>query len=187
MELRRCAWVTNDPLYLEYHDKEWGKADQIDNDHYLFEILTMESAQSGLSWLTILKKREGYKKAFFGYNLKKISQMNKKDVDRLMLDKSIIRHRKKIESVINNASIFMNIKNEYGSFRHYIESVLDIDFPIKNSWSSTSEVPSQTTESVILSKRMKKDGFKFVGPTTCYSFLQATGFVNDHTTDCFLY
>lgn len=187
MELNRCAWVTDDPLYLEYHDTEWGKANQMDDDHYLFELLTLESAQAGLSWLTILKKREGYRECFFNYNLEKISQMNHLDVDRLMLEDSIIRHKQKIESVINNACVFMKVQAEYGSFRRYIEGVLNIDFPIKNHWTSIHEVPSQTPESVTLSKRMKKDGFKFIGPTTCYSFLQATGFVNDHTKDCYLY
>lgn len=187
MELNRCAWVTDDPLYLEYHDTEWGEADQIDNDQYLFEMLTLESAQAGLSWLTILKKREGYRKCFYNYDLEKVSQMNEADIDRLMLDDSIIRHKQKIKAVINNANDFMKIQKQYGSFRYYIEHVLDIDFPIKNHWSSLSDVPSQTTESIILSKRMKKDGFKFIGPTICYSFLQAVGFVNDHTKDCFLY
>lgn len=187
MELNRCAWVTDDSLYLKYHDNEWGKADQIDNDQYLFEMLTLESAQAGLSWLTILKKREGYRKAFLGYDIAKISQMNVKDVDKLMQDNSIIRHRQKIEAVINNALVFIKIQDEYGSFRHYIEHVLEINFPIKNHWSSSNDVPSQTTESVILSEKMKKEGFKFIGPTICYSFLQAVGFVNDHTKDCFLY
>lgn len=187
MKLNRCAWVTDDPIYLKYHDNEWGKADKLDNDKYLFEILTLESAQAGLSWLTILKKREGYRKAFFDYNLEKIAQMTQADIERLMKDTSIIRNRMKIESVINNASVFMEIQNKYDSFYHYIEAVLKMDFPIKNNWLSSSELPSQTIESVNLSKQMKRDGFKFFGPTICYSFLQATGFINDHTRDCFLY
>ncbi|HLR60473.1 MAG TPA: DNA-3-methyladenine glycosylase I [Pseudogracilibacillus sp.] len=187
MKFNRCAWVTDDPLYIEYHDTEWGKANQLDNDEYLFELLTLESAQAGLSWLTILKKREGYHDCFLNFDIGKVSQMNHTDIARLLKDDSIIRHKQKIESVINNAKVFMKNQAKYGNFRSYIEEVLDVDLPIKNLWSSISEIPSQTTESVTLSKRMKKDGFKFIGPTTCYSFLQAAGFVNDHTKDCFLY
>src|SRR5699024_2616467 len=177
----------DDPLYIEYHDTEWGKANQLDNDEYLFELLTLESAQAGLSWLTILKKREGYRDCFMNVDIGKVNQMNHTDVARLLKNDSIIRHKQKIESVINNAKVFMKIQAKYGNFCSYIEEVLDVDLPIKNFWSSISEIPSQTTESVTLSKRMKKDGFKFIGPATCYSFLQAAGFVNDHTKDCFLY
>ena len=187
LKLNRCEWVSDHPLDIKHHDNEWGNAKNLDNDQHLFEMLTLESAQAGLSWLTILKKREGYRKCFFNYDLEKISLLNNSDVERLMLDNSIIRHRMKIESVINNASVFLKIQKEYGSFRQYIEHVLERDFPIKNQWSSTSEVPNQTDESIVLSKRMKKDGFKFFGPTICYAFMQSTGFVNDHTKDCFLY
>lgn len=187
MELNRCAWVTDDSIYLEYHDHEWGKPNNIKNDDYLFEMLTLESAQAGLSWLTILKKRAGYRKCFMNYDLEKISRFTEENIQRLMLDESIVRHRKKIESVINNAKVFLKVQKEYGSFKNYIEHVLEMEFPVINKWAKISEVPNQTRESVLLSKKMKKDGFKFVGPTTCYSFMQATGFVNDHTKDCFLY
>lgn len=187
MELKRCTWVSDHPLDIDHHDKEWGNAKNLDNDQFLFEMLTLESAQAGLSWLTILKKRKGYRNVFLNYNLEKISQFDEADVKRLMLDDSIIRHRMKIESVINNARVFLKAQKEYGSFRAYIEHILDLDFPVKNHWTDTSEIPNQTNESILLSKRMKKDGFKFLGPIICYAFMQSTGFVNDHTKSCFLY
>lgn len=187
LELNRCAWVSEHPLDIEHHDKEWGNPEKLDNDQYLFEMLTLESAQAGLSWLTILKKREGYRRCFLNYDLKKIRKFNETDIDRLMLDDSIIRNKLKIESVINNAHIFLNIQEKHGSFRNYMEHVLGVKLPIKNQWADISEVPSQTDESILLSKKMKKDGFKFFGPTICYAFMQSTGAVNDHTKNCFLY
>lgn len=186
MNKERCAWVTDDALYQKYHDEEWGHPRNLNNDAYLFEMLTLEGAQSGLSWLTILKKRETYREAFLNYDLKLISHFSETDIDGLVNNKGVVRHRKKIESVVNNASVFIKVQEEYGDFLSFLKKVIPLNFPVNNQWESIEEVPSETPESKILSKELKKIGFKFIGPVTCYSFMQSVGIVNDHVNNCFL-
>ncbi len=181
-EPTRCAWVTDDPLYLEYHDQEWGVP--VHDDHRLFEMLTLEGAQAGLSWLTILRKREGYRRLFEGFDPVVVARFTETDVERLLQDASIVRHRGKIESTINNAAAVLRLQEEFGSFDAYIWSFVNGE-PIRNSWQKLSDLPAKTDNSDRMSKDLKKRGFRFVGSTTCYAFMQATGMVDDHTTDCF--
>jgi len=181
---KRCAWVTDEPLYIEYHDKEWGRP--VHDDQKFFEMLTLEGAQAGLSWITILKRRENYRQAFDGFDPRKISQYDNDKIEELKNDEGIIRNKLKINSVITNAQAFLKVQQEYGSFNNYIWQFVDGE-PILNAWASEKEVPAYTAESETMSKDLKKRGFKFVGPTICYAFMQATGMVNDHTKDCFLY
>lgn len=181
-EIIRCSWCTSDPIYITYHDEEWGK--EITDDHKMFEFLVLESAQAGLSWITILKRREAYKSAFAGFNAVKVAAMTEADVERLMQDSGIIRNRNKIESTITNAVHFLKIQKECGSFCNYLRSFLPEGKPIINHWKSLSEVPASTPLSDAISKDMKKRGFKFFGTTICYAHLQAVGYVNDHTDDC---
>ena len=166
---------------IEYHDKEWGVP--IHNDRKLFEMLILEGAQAGLSWSTILKRRKTYKKAFDNFDTKKISKYDSKDVKRLLSDKGIIRNKLKINATIINAKEFLKIKKEFGSFDKYIWSFVN-NKPIQNK---LKEIPANTKHSNEMSKDLKKRGFKFVGSTICYAFMQAVGMVNDHTTDCFRY
>lgn len=182
--IKRCEWVTKENLYIEYHDKEWGVP--VYDDRKLFEMLCLEGAQAGLSWWTILQKRENYKKAFDDFEAEKIVKYTEEKLEQLMQDKSIVRNRRKIESVVTNAKAFLEIKKEYGSFSNYIWKFVD-NKPIINSWESMKEVPASNELSDKMSKQLKKDGFKFVGSTICYSFMQAVGMVNDHTTECFCY
>lgn len=182
LDLNRCSWCGNDPLYIEYHDKEWGK--KVDDDGILFEFLILESAQAGLSWITILRRREGYRKAFAEFDVKKVAEFTSADVERLMLDEGIIRNRRKIETSITNAQLFIQIQKEFGSFNAYITSFFPNRQPIINNWKTLSEAPVTTPESDAISKDMKKRGFKFFGSTICYAYLQATGYVNDHMIDC---
>lgn len=181
-ELTRCGWVTDDPLYLEYHDQEWGVP--VHDDHRLFEMLTLEGAQAGLSWLTILRKREGYRRLFAGFDPAVVARFTETDVERLLQDASIVRHRGKVESTINNASAVLRMQEEFGSFDAYVWGFVDGE-PIRNSWKALSELPAKTAVSDRMSKDLKKRGFRFVGSTTCYAFMQATGMVDDHTVDCF--
>src|SRR5690625_976223 len=192
MDKRRCAWVTEDPLYIHYHDFEWGipfsklKDPPYDNeDQYLFEMLSLEGAQAGLNWLTILKRRENYRKAFDHFCIEKISRYDEQKIAHLLADEGIIRNKLKINSVINNAKAFQKIQEHYGSFSHYLWQFVD-GKPIVNFWQDESEVPAFTELSTKLSKDLKRRGFSFVGPTICYAFMQAVGLVNDHTADCFL-
>lgn len=182
--MTRCEWCGSDPLYIAYHDKEWGVP--LHDDRLLFELLILEGAQAGLSWLTILKKRENYKKAFHSFDPEMIADYTQRDIDRLMENLGIVRNRLKIESVIKNARGVLKIKEEFGSFDtylwHYVENT-----PIQNKWKSVADIPVQTEISERMSKDLKKRGFNFVGPTICYAFMQAIGMVNDHTTDCFRY
>lgn len=187
MNKNRCAWVTADPIYIKYHDEEWGNMNQFENDQYLFEMLTLEGAQAGLSWITILKRRENYRNAFAQFNPKKISKFGAKEMEKLMSDKGIIRNRRKIESTIQNAKAFLEVQAAYGSFHEYLKELFNRKLPITNQWELKEEVPAQTEESVMLSKNLRKKGFTFVGPVICYSFMQAVGIVNDHTKDCWLY
>ncbi|MDR0437963.1 MAG: DNA-3-methyladenine glycosylase I [Bacteroidales bacterium] len=181
-DVKRCDWSTTDPLYIQYHDKEWGKF--VDNDKTMFEFLVLEGAQAGLSWITILRRRENYRKAFCNFDVKKVAKLTEKDVEKLMQNEGIIRNRLKIESTITNAQHFIEIQNEFGSFCNYLTSFLPKGKPIINHWKTLSEIPASTPLSDAISKDMKKRGFKFFGSTICYAHLQAVGYVNDHLVGC---
>jgi DNA-3-methyladenine glycosylase I len=178
----RCTWCGTDPLYMKYHDKEWGKP--VYDDQTLFEFLVLESAQAGLSWIIILRKRESYRKAFAGFDILKIASFTEDDVECLMLDSGIIRNRLKIKSTISNAQAFLNIQKEFGSFSNYIWGFLPDKKTIINHWTDHKQVPPRTELSDQISKDMKKRGFKFFGTTICYAYMQATGMVNDHMVSC---
>lgn len=178
----RCGWCGTDEQYIKYHDEEWGKP--VTDDKTLFEFLILESAQAGLSWITILKKREGYKKAFHRFDVEKVAVMTDADVERLMQFDGIVKNRLKIKSTISNAKLFMDIQKEFGSFYNYTLSFFPDRQPIVNNLKSLSQVPVSSPESDAMSKDMKKRGFKFFGTTICYAFLQATGFLNDHLVHC---
>jgi DNA-3-methyladenine glycosylase I len=182
--MQRCDWVTDNELYITYHDIEWGVP--VHDDSKLFEMLLLEGAQAGLSWLTILKRREGYRRAYDGFNPQKIAQWDQKKIESLLQDKGIIRNRLKVEAARTNAKAFLETAKEFGSFDTYIWSFVD-GKSIQNSWKTIREIPASTAESESMSSDLKKRGFKFVGPTICYAFMQAVGMVNDHTTDCFRY
>jgi DNA-3-methyladenine glycosylase I len=174
----------NSPLMIEYHDKEW--AVPVHYDRTLFEFLVLEGAQSGLSWQTVLNKRENYRRAFHAFEPAKVARYNNKDVQRLLRDAGIIRNRLKIQATINNAKQTLEIQKEFGSFDKYIWRFVD-GKPIKHRFESLSEIPATTKESDAMSKDLRKRGLRFVGPTICYAFMQAVGMVNDHTTKCFRY
>ncbi|WP_337656772.1 DNA-3-methyladenine glycosylase I [Alistipes sp.] len=178
----RCGWCGTDGLYVKYHDEEWGKP--VADDGRLFEFLVLESAQAGLSWITILRKREGYRKAFCGFDAGKVAQMTDDDVERLMHFDGIVRNRLKIKAAITNARLFLAVQEEFGSFRNYTLSFFPDGKPITNHFRSLSEIPVSSPESDAMSRDMKKRGFKFFGSTICYAHLQASGFVNDHLTGC---
>jgi len=180
----RCRWAGSDPLYIHYHDTEWGAA--LHDDRKLFEFLILEGAQAGLSWITVLKKRENYRTAFDDFDPGKIAVYDSDKIENLLSDSGIVRNRRKIESAIENARAFLAVQNAFGSFDAYIWRFTG-GKPIKNIWKTHEEIPSQTEESVAMSRDLKKRGFQFVGPTICYAFMQAVGMVNDHTTDCFRY
>ena len=182
-EIKRCGWCGDDPLYVEYHDKEWGR--EVQDDKKMFEFLVLESAQAGLSWITILRRREGYRKAFAGFDAEKVAKFAPKDVERLMGNLEIIRNRKKIESTISNAQYFLEIQQEFGSFCNYLKSFLPDGKVIINHWQHLSDIPASTELSDRISKDMKKRGFRFFGTTICYAHLQAVGYVNDHLVDCY--
>lgn len=182
MDKSRCGWCGTDPLYVKYHDEEWGK--EVTDDHTMFEFLVLESAQAGLSWITILRKREGYRKAFHDFDVQKVACMTDDDVERLMNDPGIIRNKNKLKSTITNAQHFIAVQKEFGSFCAYLRSFLPEGKPIINHWKTLSEVPASTPLSDAISKDMKKRGFKFFGTTICYAHLQATGYVNDHLENC---
>ena len=180
----RCGWVTNDPLYLSYHDTEWGVPEY--DDRKLFELLILEGAQAGLSWLTVLKKRENYRKAFAEFNAEKITTFTDSDVAKLLTNEGIIRNRLKIAATIQNARAFLTVQKEEGSFANYLWQFVD-GTPKLNTWKTLRDIPAKTIESNAMSKDLTKRGFKFVGSTICYAFMQATGMVNDHVVDCFRY
>lgn len=180
----RCAWGDSHPLYLPYHDTEWGVP--LHNDRRLFEMLVLEGAQAGLSWLTILKKRRAYQQAFDQFDPHKVARYDKRKVMQLLDNDGIIRNRLKITSAINNARRFLDLQEEFGSFDRYIWQLVD-GRPIQNAWKRSSQIPTRTTESDALSKDLKVRGFTFVGSTICYAHMQATGMVNDHLVDCFRY
>jgi DNA-3-methyladenine glycosylase I len=175
----RCEWVPEgDPLYIAYHDEEWGTPSR--DERHLFELLVLEGAQAGLSWSTILRKREGYQRAFRGFDPEAVARFGPRDVERLMADAGIVRNRAKIESAVGNARQVL----ELDSFSDYVWGFVE-GRPIVNRWKSLSELPPETEESRAMSKDMKRRGFRFVGPTVCYAFMQAAGLVDDHTLDCF--
>lgn len=179
---KRCAWVTADFLYRNYHDREWGKP--VHDDRLLFEFLILEGAQAGLSWLTILKKRDNYRKAFDNFDARKIARYNAAKIEKLLADPGIVRNRLKITAAVQNARAFLAVQKEFGSFDNYIWRFVG-GKPIKNVWKTLTQLPATTAESDALSKDLKKRGFKFVGSTICYAFMQAVGMVNDHTVHCF--
>jgi DNA-3-methyladenine glycosylase I len=178
----RCDWCLSDPLYIKYHDKEWGVPVYKDQKH--FEFLILEGAQAGLSWLTILKRREGYRKAFANFDATKVARYSPKKIEQLILNPEIIRNRLKIESTVINARAFLKIQEEFGSFNDYCWAFVD-GHPIINKWKSIKEIPPTSKESDQFSKDLKQRGFKFVGSTIIYAHMQAVGMVNDHLTTCF--
>lgn len=179
----RCAWVSDDPLYIDYHDNEWGRP--VHDDDKLFEMLILEGMQAGLSWITILRKREAYRDAFDGFNLDKILLYDDAKIEILMQNAGIVRNRLKIRSVITNASAFRQIQAEFGSFDAFLWHYVD-GKPIQNHWTVISDVPATTALSDQISKELKRRGFKFVGSTIVYAYMQAIGMVNDHTAGCFV-
>ena len=177
----RCPWCGDDPLYRAYHDDEWGVP--LHEENRLFEMLTLEGAQAGLSWLTILRKREGYRRAFAGFVPSKVAAFGDDDVARLLADPGIVRNRLKVSSTITNARAVLEVQTRYGSLDSYLWSFV-AGVPIRNSWKSMSEIPASTQLSDTMSRELKRLGFRFVGATICYAFMQATGMVNDHLTGC---
>jgi len=184
MTKKRCAWAGSDPLYVKYHDLEWGIP--VHRDRKLFEMLTLEGAQAGLSWLTILRKRENYRAAFDRFDPQKVARYDRRKVERLLQDAGIVRNRAKIESTVANAKAFLAIREEFGTFNRFVWRFVDGE-PKINRWRSMKQLPAKTDESSAMSKELRKRGMNFVGPTICYAFMQAVGMVNDHTTDCFRY
>jgi len=180
--IQRCEWSKGDELLREYHDREWGIP--VHDDQKLFEFLVLEGAQAGLSWLTILRRRENYQKAFDGFAVEKIARYNVRKKTALLKNTGIIRNRLKIEATVGNASAFLRIQEEYGSFDVYIWRFVS-GVPIVNAWKSLRAIPAKTKESEAMSRDLQKGGFRFVGATICYAFMQAVGMVNDHTVDCF--
>lgn len=180
--MQRCAWVTDDEIYKKYHDEEWGRP--VHDDHKLFEFLVLEGAQAGLSWLTVLKKREHYKKVFDGFNPEKVANYDDKKIQALLNDTGIIRNKLKMNSAVRNAKVFLKIQQEFGSFDAYIWGFVDGQ-PILNHFKTIEEVPAKTALSDRISKDLQKRGMNFVGSTIVYAYMQAIGMVNDHTLDCF--
>jgi DNA-3-methyladenine glycosylase I len=178
----RCAWVGEDPLYIAYHDQEWGVP--LHDDRLLFEFLVLEGAQAGLSWLTILKKRDGYREAFAGFDPAKVAAFGPTDIDRLLSDPGIVRNRLKVEAAVTNAHRFLEVQEEFGSFDSYVWGFVGGE-TIHNRWPTVAEIPAKTATAERLSADLKRRGFRFVGPTIMYAHMQATGMVNDHTVDCF--
>ena len=182
--MKRCEWANKNEFEQSYHDKEWGVA--IHDDRSLFEFLILEGAQAGLSWSTILRKRDGYRRAFDNFDARKISKYSKADVSRLLANPEIIRNRLKINATVTNARSFLQVQKEFGSFDRYIWQFVH-GKPIQNSWRKMTDIPSTSPESEAMSKDLQKRGFKFIGTTICYAFMQAVGMVNDHVVNCFRY
>ncbi len=180
----RCPWCGSDPLYMAYHDDQWGVP--LHGDSNLFEMLTLEGAQAGLSWLTILRKREGYRRAFEGFDIQRVAAFTDDDTAILLADAGIIRNRLKVASTITNARATLEIQSRYGSLDRYLWNFVD-GVPVRNHWQTMAEIPARTPLSDTMSKELKRNGFRFVGSTICYAFMQATGMVNDHLTGCFCY
>jgi DNA-3-methyladenine glycosylase I len=184
MEKHRCGWCKGNPLYEAYHDEEWGVP--VKDDDTLFEFLILETFQAGLSWITVLKKRDNFREAFDNFNYKKIATYNQKKIDSLLLNVGIIRNKLKVNATTTNAQAFIKIQNEFDSFSKYVWSFVD-GTPIKNEFKNHKDAPANTPLSDMLSKDLKKRGFKFVGSTVIYAYMQATGMVNDHDVNCFRY
>jgi DNA-3-methyladenine glycosylase I len=180
--VKRCDWVGSEPIYHEYHDTEWGVP--LHDDRRLFEFLVLEGAQAGLSWLTILRKRENYRAAFADYDPERVARFNRRSVERLLRDPGIVRNRQKVEAAVGNARAFLAVQEEFGSFDRYVWRFVD-GAPLQGRWKTTRDVPAKTPESERMSKDLIQRGFRFVGPTICYAHMQATGMVNDHQLDCF--
>jgi DNA-3-methyladenine glycosylase I len=183
MSVRRCEWPGDSPLQIAYHDTEWGTPQH--EDARLFELLTLEGAQAGLSWDTILRKRDGYRRAFAAFDPERVARFTPVDAERLMRDPSIVRNRLKIESTINNARAVLAVRDDYGSFDAYLWRFMPDGRPVQNRYRRLRDLPASTALSTAISRDLKRDGFRFVGPTTVYAFMQAAGMVNDHTTDCY--
>ncbi|MES9870370.1 MAG: DNA-3-methyladenine glycosylase I [Sedimenticola sp.] len=178
----RCQWVGDDPLYIDYHDQEWGVP--CHDDRKLFEFLLLEGAQAGLSWITILRKRENYRRLMDGFDAERIARYNSRKLESLLADPGIVRNRLKVTSAVTNARGFLQVQEAFGSFSDYLWGFVDGE-PIQNRWRRLADVPVSTAESDALSRDLKRRGFKFVGSTICYAYMQAMGLVNDHTVDCF--
>ena len=183
-EKKTCSWPNNNPLMVEYHDKEWGVPVHDDRKH--FEFMVLDAFQAGLSWAIVLKKRDGFRKAFEDFDIQKIAKFNESKIQKLLLDASIIRNQQKIRATINNANQFLKIQKEFGSFDKYIWQFTDYKTKL-NKWTSLDQIPATSAESDVMSKDLKKRGFKFAGSTICYAYMQAAGMVNDHLTECFRY
>ncbi len=181
-QINRCPWCGADDLYTQYHDNEWGK--QVTDDVVLFEFLILESAQAGLSWITILRKRENYRRLFANFNAQKVAAFNQEDVDYILQDAGIVRNRLKVQSAVSNAQLFLQIQQEYGSFYKYLYSFMPKAQAIINIVKSMQNVPVRTEISDAIAKDLKKRGFKFFGSVICYAYMQAVGMVNDHLTEC---
>ena len=182
--MKRCDWLTKDELYISYHDTEWGVP--VHDDTKLFEMLILEGAQAGLSWLTVLKRRESYRLAYDAFDPVKVAKWDNTKIEALLKNPGIIRNRLKVQAAVINAKAYLKVVTEFGSFDTFIWSFVDHS-PIRNSWKNIKEIPATTPESDTMSKELIKRGFKFTGSTICYAFMQAVGMVNDHTTDCFRY
>jgi DNA-3-methyladenine glycosylase I len=180
----RCEWAGSDPLYIQYHDQEWGVP--VHDDCTLFEFLVLEGAQAGLSWITILRRRENYRQAFDNFDPQKVARYNPTKIERLLQDPGIIRNKLKVNSAVQNAQAFLRIQEEFGSFNQYIWGFVD-HRPIINTWTQMNQIPASTPLSETISKDLKQRGFNFVGPTIVYAHMQATGMVNDHVVSCFRY
>lgn len=180
--MKRCGWCGNDTLYMDYHDNEWGR--HVTDDKTLFEFLILESAQAGLSWITILKKRDGYRRNFADFNAERVANFNEEDVERIILDAGIIRNRSKIKAAITNAGIFLDIQKEHGSFYNYLYSFMPNQQVINNEVDNYKTFMVSSAQSDAISKALKKKGVKFFGSTICYAYMQAVGMVNDHETGC---
>ncbi len=180
--LQRCHWCGNDELYTKYHDEEWGK--EVHDDKILFEFLILEAAQAGLSWITILRKRENYRRLFADFDIEKVADFKQEDIEHILLDAGIIRNRLKVESAVRSAQLFLIVQKEFGSFYKYLYSFMPEGKAIKNDILDSKQTPATTVISDAIAKDMKKRGFKFFGSTICYAFMQAVGMVNDHAIDC---
>jgi len=181
---KRCAWAGDDPLYCEYHDREWGVPAH--DDQVLFEFLVLEGAQAGLSWITILRKRENYRRVFAQFDPRRVARFDRRRIERALADPGIVRNRLKVESTISNARAFLEVQAAFGSFDRYLWSLVDGQ-PLVNRWTSVKQIPSHTRHSDALARDLKQRGFRFVGTTICYAYMQAVGLVNDHVTSCFRY
>jgi len=180
----RCDWAGNDALYQQYHDEEWGKPSY--DDRHLFEMLILEGAQAGLNWITILRKREGYRRAFDNFDAKKMARYTPAKIEKLLLNPDIVRNRLKVNAAVTNAQCYLDVLQEHASFADYIWQFVD-GKPVINKWKTMKQVPAMTEQSDAMSKALKKRGFKFVGSTICYAYMQAVGMVNDHVANCFCY